>query len=82
MSLKQDIERMQQEMLPQIPGEILDKFVSATEELVRSGIAERCLKEGEQAPSFSLPNAVGEMIRSDELLEKGSIVINFYRGNW
>jgi hypothetical protein len=41
MSLKQDIEKMQQEVLPQIPGEILDKFVSATEELVRSGIAER-----------------------------------------
>ena len=82
MSLKHDIEAMQQEVLPQIPEEIRDKFVSATEELVRSGITERSLKVGDTVPFFSLPNAVGEIVNSSDLLREGSLVINFYRGNW
>ena len=40
------------------------------------------LKVGEKAPSFELPNAEGNLISLDVLLEKGPLVITFYRGDW
>ncbi|MFQ5354314.1 MAG: peroxiredoxin-like family protein [Thermodesulfobacteriota bacterium] len=82
MSLKDDIAMMQKEMLPSIPEKFLKMMTSATEELVRSGIAGRAKKAGETAPAFSLINTGGERISSEELLRKGPLVINFYRGSW
>jgi peroxiredoxin len=37
---------------------------------------------GEQAPRFTLPNAVGKSISLDERLEQGPVVVVFYRGAW
>jgi peroxiredoxin len=33
-------------------------------------------------PSLSLPDAKGEPVSVDRLLEKGPVVANFYRGGW
>jgi peroxiredoxin len=33
-------------------------------------------------PAFELKNAVGEMIKSDDLLANGPVIISFYRGAW
>lgn len=54
----------------------------ATDELRASGILERVLKAGEKAPEFSLPNVDGDIVSSKELLEKGTLVVSFYRGVW
>jgi peroxiredoxin len=54
----------------------------ATEELRASGIVERALKVGDKAPEFALPNPAGTIISSRTLLEKGPLVISFYRGRW
>lgn len=40
------------------------------------------LSEGDQAPMFELPNAVGKIIALQDILNNGPIVIAFYRGNW
>ncbi|MEP2024826.1 MAG: peroxiredoxin-like family protein [Reichenbachiella sp.] len=40
------------------------------------------LKVGEKAPFFELPNAEGKSVSLDTLLEKGPLVITFYRGDW
>ena len=40
------------------------------------------LKVGQKVPSFKLPSAKGELVSSDELLEKGPVVVTFYRGSW
>ncbi|MGJ8716445.1 MAG: peroxiredoxin-like family protein [Maribacter stanieri] len=37
---------------------------------------------GQKAPDFELPNAEGKSIVLKSLLEKGPVVITFYRGNW
>lgn len=37
---------------------------------------------GDTAPTFTLPNAVGEDVSSADLLAKGPIVVVFYRGAW
>ena len=80
--LKQQIEAFQKEMLPKIPKEILDVLLRTTEEQVKSGIADKALKVGDTAPSFTLPNVRGELISLSDLLAKGPAVIAFYRGAW
>ena len=40
------------------------------------------IKIGQKAPGFELPNPEGKSILLDVLLEKGPVVITFYRGNW
>jgi peroxiredoxin len=82
MTLQQQIEKMQEALLPMIPKNILDTLVSTTRELVESGIADKGLKKGERIPWFELPNATGSKISSDRLLQKGPLVISFYRGSW
>ena len=82
MTLQQMIRDLQAETLPNIPAEILQTMMKATENLVASGIASQAIKAGEQAPLFTLPNTRGEMISLATLLKKGPVVINFYRGAW
>ncbi len=40
------------------------------------------IKIGYKAPSFKLPNPEGKLVSLDTLLEKGPVVITFYRGDW
>ncbi len=55
----------------------------ATADLFNSGIEDRILPVGAQAPSFSLQDALtGKLVRSSDLLPLGPLVINFFRGRW
>ena len=36
----------------------------------------------QSAPSFELPNQQGQSVQLTELLEKGPVVVTFYRGSW
>jgi peroxiredoxin len=40
------------------------------------------LRSGDRAPNFELPNARGERVRLVSLLERGPVVLVFYRGAW
>ena len=40
------------------------------------------LRIGERAPDFALPNQRGEIVSLSDLLSKGPVVLNFYRGVW
>ncbi len=80
--LKQAIEAFQQEMLPKIPADIRRTLQRTTEDLVKTGIADRALTVGDTAPDFSLPNVRGEQVSLSGLLDTGPVVLAFYRGNW
>lgn len=82
MSLQEEIKEFQKGIISQIPEETIKLLFAATEKLVKSGLAEKSLKKGDKAPSFSLPNARGETISSYDLLKKGPLIISFYRGDW
>ena len=55
---------------------------SAVEELFASGIEERILPVGAQAPQFALKDSNGKIVRSAELLETGRLILKFFRGRW
>jgi len=64
------------------PCEAIETMHRATEDLRRSGLAERALKVGDLAPAFELTNQDGELVRSADLLARGPMVITFFRGHW
>ncbi|MDB2462921.1 AhpC/TSA family protein [Algibacter sp.] len=40
------------------------------------------IKVGQKAPNFELPNPEGKSISLKNLLDKGPVVVTFYRGDW
>lgn len=61
------------------PRAILAK---ATEDLEKTGQAQRAIHQGQKAPDFTLPDAKGQKVRLSDLLKKGPVVLTFYRGGW
>ena len=45
-------------------------------------VAENSLAAGEVLPDFALPDATGRVVTSDELLDRGPLVLAFFRGPW
>jgi len=82
MSLQEQISEMQQGILPNIPVETLAVMQKATEKLVASNIADTSLKVGNRMPDFALPNTRGDRVHIKDLLDKGPVVLSFYRGGW
>ncbi len=80
--LQREIRKFQEAMLPKIPKVILETLLKTTERQVKSGIAARARREGDDAPNFSLRNVRGEPIELAKLLERGPAVVTFYRGGW
>jgi len=79
--LRSQISSLEQSLPPQAPdkAELLQR---ATLELSLSGITGRVLKAGDQAPDFTLTNAVGLPITLSTALGTGPVVVTFYRGIW
>jgi peroxiredoxin len=54
----------------------------AVADLFDSGIEDRILPVGAIAPEFALNDATGRLVRSEDLLALGPLVIKFFRGRW
>lgn len=82
MSLQEALQEFKEGVVVQLDPEDVAKMDKATEELIRSGIAEGAKKPGESAPDFTLPNPSGEQVSLSRLLAQGPVVVTFYRGTW
>ncbi|RLJ69067.1 peroxiredoxin [Lacinutrix venerupis] len=62
------------------------EFMKGVDEVIAKAKAfkegENALKVGDKAPDFTLPNAKGASISLNKLLNKGPVVVTFYRGDW
>jgi peroxiredoxin len=80
MSLKDDLDKIRAH------GNADERIRLAYEAVVRqlghAEAADRALKVGDTIPSFMLPNAEGHIVFSDDLLKRGPLVVNFFRGDW
>ena len=54
----------------------------AIAELFATGIEDRILPVGAQAPAFALKDANSKLVRSEDMLSLGPLVIKFFRGRW
>ena len=82
MSLQDKIDAAKAASAEKIPPEILKVMKGSIEALTQSGMAQRALKTGDTAPSFELEDVSGTTVRSADILEKGPMVLTFYRGAW
>lgn len=65
-----------------VPPSVIAMMHRATAELMASHAAERALKEGDKAPSFTLKDPDHDDVASADLLAHGSLIVSFYRGVW
>jgi hypothetical protein len=54
----------------------------ATEDLRKSGILDRIVQVGARMPAFELANYDGRRVSSRDLLQRGPLVLSFFRGSW
>jgi peroxiredoxin len=65
-----------------VPTARVAMMEAATAHLKSTGIESIALKVGDRAPNLSLPDAKGEQVSLNQLLEQGPVVAIFYRGGW
>jgi peroxiredoxin len=81
-TLKEELEQRKSVAAQYIPAATREVNQRTVEELAASGMARRILPVGAQAPAFELPDQEGKPVSSAQLLERGRLVVCFYRGRW
>ncbi len=82
MGLQDKLRAIREGAVKQIPAAALEVMHGATQELQRSGAADRVIQTGAALPPFALPNQRGELVRSADVLARGPMVLTVYRGIW
>ena len=80
--LQQQLDEVLAQATSQLPADLLKDLLSPIDQLIMSDAAKKALKEGAQAPDFTLPDALGNAVTLSHLLAQGPVVITFYRGEW
>jgi len=81
-SFQQEIDEFIAMQVGRLPAALLDDLTSPIAELISSRAADKALKEGDQAPDFTLPDAHGQPVTLSHLLKQGPVIVTFYRGIW
>jgi hypothetical protein len=82
MTLKQKIEAYKEGFKKMAPQEAQEIMHRATNDLQNSPQMINTIKVGDMAPDFSLKNTANNDIVLSDLLDRGPVVLNFYRGRW
>jgi peroxiredoxin len=82
MSLQQELEQFRTEFMGKVPAEIREAMTKADLALAASGIKEQARKANDAAPLFTLNDARGRAVALSDLLQRGPVVVSFYRGGW
>ena len=80
--VKQELEAFQKDQAAKAPAERLKAYEEGIEQVKKSGVLGKALKVGDKAPDFELPDASGRRIKLSALLERGPVVVTWYRGGW
>lgn len=64
------------------PEEVKRDYDEGVRIVGASEVMETALKKGDKAPDFELQDATGESVRLSALLDKGPVVLTWYRGGW
>lgn len=80
--LQDQLDRITEKTRSLVQADRLAVSERATAELFSTGIEDRILPVGAQAPAFELADISGRLVRSEDLLALGPLVLNFFRGRW
>jgi hypothetical protein len=82
MTLKEKLDALIAQTEKQAPPQSVEVMHRATAGLKNSDIMDGVVKSGDILPRFSLKNAEGTPVRSEDILKHGPMVLTFYRGTW
>ncbi len=80
--LKAQLEETVQAFMAGLPEADAQLTAKSFEKLHASDTADSAINSGDSAPDFELPSATGGTVRLYEALDKGPVILNFYRGGW
>ncbi|UII55504.1 AhpC/TSA family protein [Cytobacillus spongiae] len=81
MSLQFELDQISNELVKGTPLEAMQAMEQSIKEVQEEGLVTG-LTEGVKAKDFTLVNHLGETIHLYEELEKGPVILTFYRGSW
>ncbi|MCW5745297.1 MAG: AhpC/TSA family protein [Alphaproteobacteria bacterium] len=82
MNLKQTLQALYEEHTSHLEPFFRDAYDSDVERVRMLRVAEDGLGVGDYLPDFELQGADGKLWRSGELLDRGPLVLAFFRGGW
>lgn len=82
MSLKAQIDAFNVQKEANLPAHVLALMNTTNEELIAQQIRNNALQVGDKIENFILANHLGKNIELADLLDKGPVVVSFYRGAW
>lgn len=82
MKLNKLLESMTNRSRNKTPEHIIKTMDFAANQLKTKKLETFAIKKGDRLPSFELVSGLEGIVKSNELLSKGSLIINFYRGGW
>jgi peroxiredoxin len=82
MTLQERLDEITAQTRNLVQPERLELNERAIADLFATGIEDKLLKPGDIAPAFALPDANGKLVRSEDLLALGPLVVCFFRGRW
>jgi peroxiredoxin len=82
MTLQERLDEITAQTRNLVQPERLELNERAIAELFATGIEDKLLKPDDIAPAFALPDANGKLVRSEDLLALGPLVVCFFRGRW
>ncbi len=82
MGLQEKLDAYKKDFVAKAPQAALDVMHRATEDLRQSGILLNTVQVGQVAPDFALKNTENKTIALNDLLDRGPVVLSFYRGIW
>lgn len=82
-SLQEELDLITQKTRALVQPERLAFSEQTTAELFATGIEDRLLPVGAQAPGFSLVDALtGKVVKLEDVLALGPVILKFFRGRW
>ena len=82
MKLGDRLAEIERQLLTAIDAEERTALAGAIERLRMLQIVEQGLAEGDLLPDFALPDTSGQVVSSADLLDRGPLVLAFFRGPW
>jgi len=82
MSLKAQLDACRGAFEASAPPGIVAALQGSIAELVQTGLVRQVVRAGERAPLFRLRRNIGAFVSLAEALDRGPVVVSFFRGGW
>ncbi|EAY30326.1 peroxiredoxin-like family protein [Microscilla marina] len=82
MTLQEELDTLKAKAQSANGGETVLGHHDFVQDINNSGKLEQVPQLGDIAPPFMLPDDKGNIVSSNTLLEKGPLIISFFRGDW